>query len=71
MQIWTFDLTFDFLKWFSKSLDLPTSRFQITLGFGEPVAKHGIANEFPEMTSISFGGFLIQVGGTTMMSMFE
>ena len=52
-------------------MDLPTSRFQITLGFGEPVAKHGIANEFPEMTSISFGGFLIQVGGTRMMSIFE
>ena len=46
---------------------LPTSRFQITMGFGEPLAKHGIPNEFPDITSISFGGFFIQAGGTTIV----
>ena len=47
-------------------LSLPDSRFQITLGFGEPLAKHGMANEFPEITSISFGGFFSHDGGTTI-----
>ena len=47
---------------------LPASRFQITLGFGDPLAKHGMANEFPEITSISFGGFFSHDGGTTIMS---
>lgn len=48
-------------KWSSY---LPASRFHTIRGFGDPLAKHGISKEFPEITSISFGGFSIQAGGT-------
>ena len=50
---------------------LPASRFQIIRGIGDPLAKQGISNEFPEITSISFGGFSIQAGGTKMDCNFE
>ena len=39
-------------------------------GFGDPLAKHGISNEFPAITSTFLGGCVIQVGGTTKFKMY-
>jgi len=49
---------------FQLLLYLPTSLFQAILGFGDPLAKHGMCNALPAITSTSFSGFCIHAGGT-------